>query len=281
MTIGLHTICYSPETIRTKDPAFSVYDVSAKPEADKREIAHMESFWRKGLHRGFTVSGLLSPKFNGKTGVDGKTFIGFIEDNPGYDVWFINPFPRQMYLSFNIWEQGEFWHGGLCDKTNRLLSEAGMAVDVKTLPRNRADTLLYSNFWAGTPEFWDSFMAFITPLTAVADRLDEMFSKANHYTAATYFPFIFERMFSTFLVLNPHVKAKPWPHSMDSMLADRSNEMEVLMVSEWATMIDRWDAEGVYDEDRRRIFRDMQKFSGLFMALKNQASQRIAELSRK
>src|SRR5271168_4912023 len=91
--VGIHTICYKPGMADTIDPGFLAFDVTADPQIERRETAHMLNFWRQGLHQNYRVSGLLSPKFTSKTGFDGKTFHDFIDNNPDFDVWFVNPYP--------------------------------------------------------------------------------------------------------------------------------------------------------------------------------------------
>jgi hypothetical protein len=275
-SIGIHTICYAPGMAASIDAAFRPFDASASPEAERREIAHMLAFWRQGRHREHAVSGLLSPKFGAKTRMSGTSFIDFIAANPGYDVWFVNPFPHLRYLSFNIWEQGEFWHAGLGERARKLFAAAGMEFDIAAFPRSTAETLLFSNFWAATPQFWDRFMAGVEALTKASETLPDIFDQASHYTPTSYFPFIFERYFTTFLLLNSDVRACPWKHSFDETLQRCSSEMEYLLIREWAPMIDRWDARGAYDEDQRQIFRSLQKFCGLFQNMKRHAEAALA-----
>src|ERR1700733_2169481 len=147
--IGIHTICHAPGMVEAVDPAFLPFDVTAEPQAERRGTAHMLTFWRQGGHREYPGSGLLSPKFSAKTGIDGNVFTDFIASNPGYDVWFINPYPHYFYLSYNIWEHGELWYPGLCQRAAQIFAAAGINMDLAGFPRSTPGTLLFSNIWAG------------------------------------------------------------------------------------------------------------------------------------
>ena len=250
------------------DPAFLLFDVSASPEPDRREMTHMLAFWRQGRHRAYAVSGLLPPKFSDKARMSGQAFVDFIRDNPGYDVWLVNPFPHYRYISFNIWEQGEFFHPGLCARANALLSAAGMDFDVTRLPRSTPATLVFSNCWAATPAFWDRFMGDIEELAKIADRTPQMFEPApyNMTERVAYFPFFFERYLTTFLTYNSDLRVCARTYSLPEILERCDSEMGRVLVKEWAPIIDRWDAVGVYSERQRFMFRQLQGFYGELLA---------------
>ena len=275
---GIHTICYAPGMAASIDPAFLPFDVSATPEAERREIAHMLAFWRQGRHRDYAVSALLAPKFSEKTRLAGNAFVDFILANPDYDVWLVNPFPHYHYLSFNIWEHGEFFHPGLGGRANALFSAVGMDIDVTRLPRSNPATLLFSNCWAATPAFWDRFMGDVEALAAVADRTPQMFEPApyNPNQRVAYFPFFFERYLTTFLAFNSDLRVCAWTYSLNEIVARCDSEMGSAFVKEWAPIIDRWDAAGSYSEQQRLLFRQIQAFYGSLLTWKE--TRRQAEL---
>ena len=147
MTVSVFQIEYSDDVVGEFDSAFIRYDCRDNPEPEKREIAHMLRFYDEGAWRseGADYFGLVSPKFSGKAGISGKTFVDWVNVNPGYDVYFVNPFPQLSYQYFNVWTQGEAWHPGLSDLANALFVAAGFPFRVENLPRNTARSLLYSN----------------------------------------------------------------------------------------------------------------------------------------
>ena len=173
MTVSIYQIQYSDDVVGAFDPAFLKYDCRDNPESEKREVAHMLRFYDEGRwkHLGITHFGLVSPKFASKTGVSGESFVNWINANPGYDVYFINPFPQLSWWNFNVWTQGEFWHPGLTELGDALFSAAGYPIQIELLPRNTAASLSYSNYWVGSEGFWDIFMAFVRQLVAAVDDL--------------------------------------------------------------------------------------------------------------
>jgi hypothetical protein len=157
------------------------------------------------------MTGFISWKFNQKTGITGQDFKTFILSNPGFDAYFINPFPHQACFK-NVWKQGDYFHPRLSQITDNLLKNAGYQLELFSF-ENRMDTLCYCNYWVGSPLFWSRYIAFILPLynyineRATKEELEAINVKADRVIAAPYTPFIFERMFSTFLATNPDLKA--------------------------------------------------------------------------
>jgi hypothetical protein len=257
--IGIHTICYKPGMAEAVEPGFLPFNVVANPQADRRETAHMLDFWRQGKHRQYRASGLLSPEFRNKTGFTGELLVDFIEQNPGFDVWFVNPSPAYYYLAFNIWEQGEFWHPGLCERASQVFKAAGIAIDPANFPRSTKNTLLFANCWVGTERFWDQFMPFVETIASHAEEYCRI--------AGNFWPFLFERLFTTFLVMHPEINARYIDNlAIPQILKLASTKIETLLIQDWAPMIDRWDAAKIYTEDQRTIFRNLQSLFrvGLF-----------------
>lgn len=275
MKVTLYQIAYSDATAVPADPAFRIFDCRDDPAPERRETYHMWRFFKAGRHRDHGLSGLLSPKFTAKTKLGGAALAAFIEAHPGHDVYFVNPFPALAYLSFNVWERGEFLQPGLAELANTLLAAAGHAVDVRTLPRNTPATLLYCNYWVGNGHFWQEFMSFLGTLMGAVDGLPEalrrrLFREAPHESpGAPFYPFIFERMFSTFLLMRPDIKALAYPQPRRSMVCDTA--MDALLIREWGAMIERWDAAGPYSPDQRRILEALPKISWVFRRLRTAA----------
>ncbi|MDT8421792.1 MAG: hypothetical protein RQ754_15305 [Desulfuromonadales bacterium] len=273
MTVAVYQIQYSDAVVGAFDPAFIRYDCRHAPEAQRREIAHMLRFYEEGRWRqsGASHFGLVSPKFVDKTGLSGQAFIDWIDAHPGYDVYFVNPFPQLSYWHYNVWDQGEFWHPGLSALANTLFARAGETIRVERLPRNAAASLLYSNYWVANDSFWQRFMTFVRKLADAVDDLDaadkeKLFARAPHYAPATYFPFVFERLFSTFLVTCDGLACLPYPHARAEVVARCTNEMERFVVREWGDLIDAWDAGGRSGDDYRKLLANLHGMLQLYQA---------------
>ncbi|MDF0604319.1 hypothetical protein HZU77_001475 [Neisseriaceae bacterium TC5R-5] len=271
MTVSIYQIQYANEIIGGFDPSFIKYDCRANSENEKREIAHMQKFFDEGMWKNNASQyvGLVSPKFNDKSKLSGDEFIKWINKNPGYDVYFINPFPQLRYFHFNVWEQGEYWHPGLLERADFLFKSAGLDIQTAKLPRNSSDTLLYSNYWVANEFFWEKFMRFVCTLTTAIDRLEnkdqkEFFALAPHYAAATFYPFIFERMFSTFLSIDKSFRCLAYPYEKNILLSRCTNDFERLIVNDWSELIDKWDADNRNDYEIRKVFTNLEDMQKLF-----------------
>jgi hypothetical protein len=271
MAVSIYQIQYSDDVIGFFDPAFNKYDCRETPELEKREVAHMLRFYDNCILGCADTEyfGLVSPKFSSKAGVSGQEFIKWIESNPGYDVYFINPFPQLAYWNFNVWTQGEFWHPGLTDLANALFSAAGYSIRVEDLPRNTAVSLLYSNYWVGNNKFWQRYMDFVRKLVTAVDGLcskdrAKIFALAPHYAQATYFPFVFERLFSTFILLDKGLSSLHYHYSREEISNRCENDMENFVIHEWGGMIDGGDALERNDVEYRKIFDNLNRMLQIY-----------------
>jgi len=164
-----------------------------------------------------TLTGYLSWKFNFKTNLTGKTVINFIKANPGYDVYFFNPFFELETLYKNVWEQGEVHHKGIIKMAESIYSSAGYDFRISEEVHD-VSKLLYCNYWVGTPQFWEKYMSFLNKVEIVmSNSTKEIASalnqKSGYHSNANYIPFILERSFSTFIYNMKEVKACAYKYS--------------------------------------------------------------------
>ena len=72
-------------------------------------------------------------------------------------------------------------------------------------------------------------------------------------------PFIFERVFSTLLLLDPSLKGCPYPHSREYILQSNAGSLdEVVIGASFMEMVDEIDRRGEYDERDRALFRSLR-----------------------
>jgi len=215
MNIAIHQIYFDPAQAQSLEPAFTPLPNLDNPFPERREFYLFEQFYLNRSHTQADLAGLVSHKFRQKTQVSGEAFIAWINANPGYDAYFINPFPQTVYWFFNIWEQGEKSHQGIMALAQQVFDALGYPIALKTFPRTDAQTTCFSNFWVATPVFWDEFMAFALPVYRY--MLDERhaaryFQTTYHDSDAEIFPFIIERLFTTFIAIHPEYKVLARPH---------------------------------------------------------------------
>jgi hypothetical protein len=244
------------------DPDFVPHDGRRNARTEYREVALFLRLYHAGRHREAEYTGIVSPKFGSKTFLSGAAFKRFVAAHPGADVYFINPFPQNAYYSFNVWTHAEYCHPGLTLLTQNLFDRAGIAFNVAQMGRNAPDTLLFSNFWVGNERFWDRFMDLNLRLLEALERLPPADRKpyfeqdARYHDKVPLLPFIFERLFSTLLLMEPAIRAQAYRHSRAEILRAAGDSVEEYRtVLAFKDLVDEIDERGVYDERVRETFR--------------------------
>ena len=261
---------YAPGQEKKLDPAFVPHDGTRNARTDYREVALFVRMYHAGQHKAADYTGIVSPKFGEKTRISGADFLRFVARNPGYDVYFINPYPINAYYSFNVWEHGEICHAGLIAVAQDLFDRAGIQCDLASLGRNSHATLLYCNYWLGNERFWDRYMAIIMRLLQTIEELPprvraRLFAlDPNYPTAATLVPFMFERVFSTLLLLDSSLKGCAYPLSRDYILQSGAGAPdEPVIGASFMDIVDDIDRRGEYNERDMAIFRSLQQLKRL------------------
>jgi hypothetical protein len=245
---------------RLLDPAFERYDGrNAFPEYG--ELGLLIRLYHTGAYSNARLTGIIPPAFEENTKVTGHDFIHFIRENPDYDVYFINPFPQTAYYSYNVWQHGEIWHPGLIDLTNYFFHEAGIDFEIEAMGRNCHRTLLYSNYWVGNEKFWHRFVAMNLRLLQGLARMPE-FLRSQYLSSDPREPdpprvlaLIIERLFSTYLLIDPDIKPLAFPHRREDILRRAQRDrIEGPIVSAFVDVVDEIDARGFYTPQDLRMF---------------------------
>lgn len=218
MRTQIGQIYYDASQLPLLDPAFTPYDNTANENREFAEYHIFEKEYNTGKIADGALTGYVSWKFGDKTRLAGSSFLKFIVANPGYDVYFINPFPMQMKFFRNLWLQGEFYHPGILELSQRIFEHAGYAIDLAAEVQTKK-TALYCNYWVGSKIFWDKYMAFIAPIIEVlrgglgAAEKEKLHSIADRGNNFSYIAFIIERVFSTLLNHDKTIRYLAYPHS--------------------------------------------------------------------
>ena len=256
---------YAPGQETKLDPAFVPHDGTRNARTDYREVALFLRLYHAGRHKAAEYTGIVSPKFGEKTRISGADFLRFVERHPGHDVYFINPYPINAYYAFNAWEHGEICHAGLIAVAQDLFDRAGIGCDLAVLGRNSHATLLYCNYWLGNERFWDRFIDLNLRLLRAAESLpararERLFALDPDYPdPVPILPFIFERVFSTLLLLDPSLKGCAYPQSREYILQSNAGSLdEVVIGASFMEIVDEIDRRGEYDERDMALFRSLQ-----------------------
>lgn len=269
MSIKIYQNYLSSNELAELDPGFIPHSLESNPQPHLREIYQFFNFYDSAQYKEADYVGVLSKKFFEKTRIQGSHFIEFIKNNPGYDVYFINPFPQNAYYSYNIWHQGEFFHPGIIDATQSILDLSGTPIKLDTLGRQDKKSLLYCNYWVGNANFWEKYIPFLKTLYNCIEKLPDS-QKEIYYSNGRYinlveneikkcplFPFIFERLFSTFLLAQHDIKYLAYTHSTEEIKNACLNDMEWRVYNAFHQVIDTWDST---PSDKKIVF---DAFDGL------------------
>ena len=168
--------------------------------------------------------GVLSWRYKEKIPLPGKLFKGWINSNPGYDVYHVNPYLGIIQFP-NLWIQGELsGHVGIIRYINRLLVKLGYNFNIVTLEYT-ADEYSTCHYFVGNDKFWTRYLEFLDHIIKVSKQdfilNDYMFNQLSSYRNGKNgannkplinFPFIVERLFTLFCIFKPDIKVKQYPY---------------------------------------------------------------------
>lgn len=226
MNIFLYQIWYDEHSKPDENSGFLAFDCRQNPEFLKREIAHLMRFYDEIIQHANDNDyfALLSPRFFEKTGLTADDVKKFALHNPNQDIYLFNPYPMNVYLYTNVWEQGEEQHCNLKQLTQNLLNKTNSSFDIFSNHRNTINNTVYCNYWLASKKFFDDFIVFIKKMDNAIDAMPDN-EKAQYFQETTYFritaifyPFIFERLLSLYLLLNPSKKSKPYIYEPTSII---------------------------------------------------------------
>jgi hypothetical protein len=245
------------ENQQLEDPSFEPLYIKENKFSGMREFKHLIDLYESGSYLRSEYTGLFSPKFNLKTQITGKTFIDFVNNNSGGDVYFINPFPQIKYWSYNVWMHGEIAHLGLMKAAVNLLSAAQVPLDILKTPRQGSNLLLYSNFWIASQKFWNDYVGnvlkpiykFVTENSNDLVTIQVM-SLTKHTVNAPLLPFIVERLFSTYLSFNPNIIPIAYPHNKFEISEKYClNDFEKILLVLMCDDVDKADSQDVFSSE--------------------------------
>lgn len=259
-TINILQSYYKDSQKKNLDASFIPYDASQNPDPNLREFPLYYSLFKNGIHREHGYTGIFSHKFTVKSKIAGERFISFVKNNPGYDIYFINPYPQLSYLSYNIWEQGEYFHQNIKKLTNQLFRACGHTFTTNTHGRDTRKTLLYANFWIGNKKFWDHFIPFLIQLHDTALLYKDISGKnpyleeTPHITPAPMYPFIFERLFTSFIKNQSEFSFLSYQHTESEIRKCCNTPAELAVYGRMHKIIDQWDNKKRYSAEHKAIF---------------------------
>jgi hypothetical protein len=204
----IYQIYYRDDQTSHLDSSFIPYN----NEGDKDPLLEFNVFrkiYRSEEHDKGALWGALSWKFTQKTGLTGEVLQSFIRENPGYDVYFCNPFPEFEAIYQNLWAQGETAHPDFISLNEKVFELIGLPHNLLLEEIHPRTAFAATNSFVGSTKFWQAYMTFVENILDQVSKKGgkELIEKLHCSSAdvkgvhagATYLPFIVERLFSVFL----------------------------------------------------------------------------------
>jgi len=213
-------IYYKNEHLPQLEKAFIPWDNTANPHPEFQEWYVWNKEHQQCLDDGLDYWGHISWKFRQKTNLSGEKFIEWINANPGYDLYFVNPSIANESCFINGWEQGDMYHPNISQIGNMFLEKIGYKdVDVTTILMDRRITM-WCNYLVGSRKFWIKFMEFGEKLFSEAAKdpkfnhlvFGEGGSRYAFNPALPMFIFLIERLVPTFIELEG-IKCLAYQHT--------------------------------------------------------------------
>lgn len=232
MKIELYQTWHDEHSYPEDSTGLLPFDCRKNPEFHKRESAHLIRLYDEVIQKSDIESyfGLLSPKFSDKSKISIEQIRRHITENPGYDIYLFNPFPLLTYQNLNVWTHGESKHSGIIDLTQHLFNKAEFPINIKERHRNNLENTVYCNYWVASKNFFDDYIKVIKKLDLTIENMphsdkNKYFSETTYCTTACFYPFIFERIICSFLLLNKNYNVKPYIYNHHSHIFNGSKKV--------------------------------------------------------
>jgi hypothetical protein len=209
MSIKIYQAYYHENQISHLDPEFTPYDNTENPVKNLYELYIYHQVRQLAQSEGVDLWGVFSWQWKNKMpGVVASEVIQVANqgEQNGAGAIIFNAFPFDEVMAYNVWEQGEWCHPGICDLARQLLTIMGENPDLVCEPMDHR-TYLTANYFIGDCKFWDGLLEFLDRFKAAIPLLskecqEKLFSSAGYAPnpKLDYTGFICERMISTYLV---------------------------------------------------------------------------------
>ncbi|MEY3699597.1 MAG: hypothetical protein RL631_2250 [Pseudomonadota bacterium] len=214
--IELRQICYSPQTLSELPEGMLALDYQDNARPDWREYWPIRQFLLNNVLADDTLYGFFSPKFGYKTGLGSADVQAFIHQDSGlHDAYFFSPFWDLSSFFINIFEQGDFFHPGLTQASQKFVDSIGLSTPVKFQVTHSQNTV-FCNYIVANKTFWLKWLALGERLFFAAEhpeadpQLQALLRDDTTY-GEQRLPlkvFLLERLATLLLLNEPALKAK-------------------------------------------------------------------------
>lgn len=189
------------------DPDLIPFD-NAGHDDRLREFAVFERLAKDEGVRLAPLWGAMSWRFGKKTGLSGQALRKVIEQHPGCDLYYCNPFPEHEALFANGWQQGITAHPAFSELCGAVFKASGLDPrELKTIQPSQAFSAC--NYFVASPAFWSSYLPWVRdhiertraklPKNVLTVLDSPQSDPRQQHAGSAYWPFIVERLLPQYL----------------------------------------------------------------------------------
>ncbi len=267
MHVRLYQNGMTNDQLERLEPGFELLDFRHNPRPELREFQIFDALHERGAHRSADIVGAVSMRFGAKSLLDGRDVRGWIEREPGLDVYIVNPMPQLAYMNFNHWRRAsELRDVEFQGLSQRVLDRAGVALNCVDVGRQHNGNFACCSFWFGSARFWDGLMRdVVRPVLALGPTdLDSelsafLYEPIAYYGDARHRPgglvFLLERATTLYVEAAFRRTRRYYSFTREGVLARCLFPFERDCVTHYGDRVDAWDADGVYPDEAMDYFR--------------------------
>jgi hypothetical protein len=223
---NIYQIYFDDESKNNLDSGFAALDNCQNVRPDWYEFWVIKNFLEEHTLEDDAWYGFLSPKFHLKTGLKSAN-VDQILDNFGdqADVVLIGDLGWDQIAYFqNSFEQGNIWHPGLMETSQKFFNHIGLQTDLSRLVSTTKDSV-FSNYLIAKASYWDQWLKLAKSFfqTVENDELPEIGSLTTYGSKSNLAPlktFIQER-FPSIILNNSSLRILSTDHSESSPIFTR------------------------------------------------------------
>lgn len=267
MNVRLLQNCISPCQLASVQPGFEALDFRKNAKPELREFQIFEYIYVNNIFSSADIFGAVSSRFHAKTLVSGFELNQWISTTPGFDLYYVNPWPQWCYAHFNSHVRAPIIH-----RDDKFLKNSQKVLDLAKIPldfinpgRQHNKNYGMSSYWFGAPRFWKRFMEELvfpvirlTPSELGRELYDFLYRPIAYYGKATHrpgaLPFILERATNLYIQSQFAKEVAFYPRTRAQILACCVFPFERDLIDLAGDQVDAWDEAGVYDREAMEYF---------------------------
>ena len=209
----IYQICYSEETFNNVPDGFLALDYLSNDRPDWREFWPIREFLKNNHLSENVLYGFFSPRFFEKTKLNNESIQEYLSANyTNEDIVTFSPFWDLGSIFQNIFEQGDFFHGGLQKVFQSFANQYLSGFELQNLYTHSKNNI-FCNYFIANSKFWNEWLKVADLLFAASDSphspLHAAMNKDTNYDGYQL-PmkiFIQERLATYCLLSQPSIKA--------------------------------------------------------------------------